>query len=231
MTITEWLDNPIDYHIGVQLYKKQGLSNKALYRYFDRGPSKSHINKLRYELQKFVEPAKVIKKPVVKKITLPTSGYDRYYLENLPIEIRPVRERAQILYIEMRSIKLQLNDLAPKMEEAAFALQMQLWYKRKENISCWQQINYFLENKKLLPKKFDSLDDVTPARLLQLKANMHSQITNHSNTVAKNKSLLLKATDLKDIAKYERAINRSNELIIKKKVALTEIENKIYLNG
>lgn len=231
MKVDKWLDDKGDYTVGLQLYKDQKGSNKALWRYFDRGPSKAHETKLRYELSKFRKlpvkknkPAVTFKKPEVKID-------DSYFLENMPLEVRPLRSRAQIVYIEMRELKLQLNDLAPQMEDAAMAIQMQIWYRRKENISLWQQIDYFLENKKLLPTPIDDVDSMSPARLLQVKANMHSQITNHKNTVIKNQQLLDVATDIKSIAKYKRAINKSNDLIITKKTILTQIENKIYLNG
>lgn len=233
MKLKEWLDDPSDYNKGVDLYKGLPKSNKVLHRYFDRGPSVAHINKLKYEISKHVD----IDVPVIKTLISnpkkihPDTSQNTYYLENLPVEIRPIRERAQIIYIEMRSLKLELNELAPQMEDAALSLQMQLWFKRKENISCWQQIDYFLQNKKMLPKAIDDLSNVSPARLLQLKANMHSQISNHKKTVEKNEKLLRFAYGLPSEKVYQRAINKSNDLILKKKVALTEIENRIYLNG
>lgn len=235
MTIQEWLSSGCDYDQGVILYARFG-KNKLLLRRFYKGKSAYNVEKLKYELSKLgakkvsspVKAAPPAVSPAPRKTpdTVIESSPALKFVKSKPIsfyplELHPVYQLRVQSFYEAASLKVQLNDLAEEDEEKALEIQQKIWKAIKENIKCWELLDYYDKTGQVLPTESDKdFSKLSPQGRVNQRQRLYANRSKRTKTLKKKQLKLDKETNSAKREKLETFIRR-------KKQELQVIENDI----
>lgn len=252
--ITQWMANDSPYTAGVSIYATLPQHNKILLRNFQKKETILLHEKLKYELQKYLNEVVSIPK-ATKAIPLPKVGNvvqskvteatfvqhielaslteakkQAIYFHELPKELRPILLEANSLFREICLLKVQLNELPAHAEKSALDIQITISKKQKENASCWKKIDYWKEHKIAPRIEVCEFSKLSPAELLRKEQYLFAAISKLNKRLVDNRAQLLTTTSLRDSNRISRAIERQEGNLIVKNDELLTIKRLIHGN-
>lgn len=251
MKITEWFSNGMDYGQGVALYEQLPAKKIAVMRQLNQGYSKRNHGLLITELRKN-KTAK--QKPIAKpKPVLTTKApekpvhelvEDRHRIQQraeqsfkiqygsikyntLPPELKVRYRENNALFYQKCDLKAALNAVPPEAEADAEKLVFAIDDIDTKQQVIWKELEYWNQNRKLLPTEGDNLGKFSPAELIKKKSNVRSQITKLEGRIEGYYDGLFAATDNKQKKSIEQQIERSEKRLHKHRLTLIEIDKLI----
>lgn len=235
--IKEWLEGDCDYTFGVAIYGDLPKCNRNLLTMFQKKESGFNRDKLKNELQKFINAPVVV--PIVKKVipvikvnsvetaVLANEAKQALFFHQLPAELQPVLLEAHQLFKENCFLKVQLNDLPVYAEKQALDLQIKIARNFEQNALCWKKIDYFLEHRVVPQSKQSEHENLTPAGLLRKQQLLYASISKLKSRLAENNTKLPLAVYVTDRNKIERVIMKQEENLLKQNEELLIISKLI----
>jgi len=237
--IQNWFKNGCDYTSGVLIYKELPKHNTMLLKNFQKKNNSFNSEKLKYELNKFLEKYSQnlfiaeIKKEVTTVINavpekVSESGKKEAVLfHQLPEILRPVLLEANQLFKENCLLKVNLNELPPHAEKAALELQIKIHNNIRKNELCWRKIDLYLE-KRIIPETPKSeFDDLTPEGKLRTQQLLYASISKLNTRLKANREKLKTAEYVSIKTKIEREISKQEQNLLQKDEQLIIISNLI----
>ena len=142
----------------------------------------------------------------------------------LPHELKPRYRQVRDLFYQKCDLKFILNDIPPEDTKQALQIQLQIEDIDTEQALIWKELDHWQTHKTMLPTKADEFKDLTPAALLQQKANIKSNITKQSKRIDEWWETLYNTTDSGDIRKLEQKINKGEKAIHQHQLNINRIE-------
>jgi hypothetical protein len=252
--ITQWIANGTPYEEGIRIYANLPSHNKILLRNFQKKQSEVLSEKLKYELEKYLNeityipkkqntvilPPKITAPEVIvpkatfvqhiELSTLTSAKKQAIYFHELPEELRPVLLQANALFKEMCFLKVELNELPEHAEKKAIEIQLQIDKNQKENANCWTKIDYW-QTHKISPKmEVSEFSKLSPAELLRKEQYLFASISKLNKRLVDNRAQLLTTTSLKEHNRISRAIEKQEGNLIVKNDELLTIKRLIHGN-
>ena len=225
MNIEEWFQTK-DYDTGVWIYASLPSSSKNIMARLQRGNTPKNRATLKYELTKFRKyPIKINVNPPVKKSPTPKPVVNQ---KEARIETAIVESNRKITmamlpdpslrkrFVEKNNafyqyceLKYQLNQLPVEKENEALELILEIMKQNSFIDSVWREIDYYLENKKLLPKAsdFTKLDYKQQCKKLQL---LYQNRSKRKTTLSKWEKELAKVKDPKKKVSLKAKIDKKS---------------------
>ncbi|PIF32998.1 hypothetical protein CLU81_3568 [Flavobacterium sp. 9] len=237
--LQNWIKDGCDYATGIIIYGNLPKHNSLLLKNFKKKNNSFNREKLKYELNKFIEKydqnvfvsnvqktVLEIVKPVLEIV--PKNDQKQAVLfHQLPETLRPVLLEANQLFKENCMLKVQLNELPQHAEKAAIAIQIRIHSNFKKNELCWQKIDLFLEKRIISDTPKSEFSELTPAGLLKRQQLLYASISKLNTRLKQNRVLLNNADNVANRAKIERMINKQEQNLINKNETLITISNLI----
>lgn len=241
--INNWVESGADFDSGVKLYYQLPNPDPKVLRSLTRGKNAYNKSLLLKELRVFCAtytpkstaktkktPTKTPPKPQqpvtdaiiakehketqLKTASFKKSTYSIKYAE-LPGELRPRFIELRDLFYQKSDLKFLLNDVPPKDEKTALALQLQIEELDDKRLIILKEINHWQTYKTMLPKEADKFNDLSNKELWRLKKNLDSKITKMEQRINANYELLESAKTKTEVIKLERKINNSEKKLHK----------------
>lgn len=234
--IQEWLEGDCDYTFGVAIYGDLPKHNRNLLSMFKKKENTVNREKLKHELQKFLNaptPVVAVAKVIPIKITsvetaiLANENKQALFFHQLPPELQPVLLEANQLFKENCFLKVQLNDLPQHAEKKAIETQLQIHRNFEQNSLCWKKIDYFLEHRVVPADKVSELEGYTPAGLLRKQQLLYASISKLNSRLKDNNEKLPFAVYVADKSKLERLIMKQEANLLKQNQELITISKLI----
>jgi hypothetical protein len=242
--VEAWIAEQGSYQVGMQLYLQHPYHNKNLARIIGSRENSRNRAKLEYELLKSYK-AKALKDKAAtqqKKATqvIPANNPEK-----------DLREQATIKF----QGKTGLADLHPSLHPK-YILQKSTFYKiwglhynlenldsdekRLESLreimagwdlinSIWQEIDYYLEHKKVLaPTDVSDLKQLNPSLLAQRKLTVRSNVSRYQKKVKQLSADHVAEEDLALKNKILLKLNKAQDTLGKNEIRLAEIKQLLH---
>lgn len=236
--IQDWFDGDCDYTFGVAIYGDLPKHNRNLLSMFQKKENAYNREKLKHELNKFLNaPAPIV--PIVKKaiskpqplsietVILANENKQALFFHELPPELRPVLMEANQLFKENCLLKVELNELPQHAEKKSIEIQIKIARNFEQNALCWKKIDYFLEHRIVPQSKQSEHESLTPAGLLRKQQLLYASISKLNSRLKENNEKLALAVYVNDKNKLERAIQKQEENLLKQNEELLIISKLI----
>ena len=197
----------------VKLPEKESLPNRAKVLQMLTQMRKTAPKILPQKSSPKVEQAteKQAEDPTTPAQTPPSKPTFLGLISDYPVQLHEAYTTAFSSWLEICSLKHRLNALPPQEEETAYNLQAQMHGLFQSMDKNRAALRYYLENKAVLPtKSVTDYSNLSPAQLVQKKANLKSLIHKRQQTIAKLVSEL-PPEDSSDYRKKVEQINRRRE--------------------
>ena len=178
-------------------------------------------------------PKKIIlEKPRQRMDTGQTSEKPKFLglISQYPADLHPCYTEAYSLWLELCSLKLQLNVISPEDEKAAYQLQTTMIRKIKRYDKCKNALDYYNKHKAIIPidskRNFYGLSDL---ELDRERRNLASNICKRKQTIAKKESELPDPDSSlyqRRVEALQRKIEELEELILDEEKILELIDRK-----
>jgi hypothetical protein len=237
--IQKWFNDGCDYASGIVIYGNLPKHNPTLLRNFQKKQNSFNVEKVKYELKKFIETynqnvfVSEIQKsvasaiiPVPEKVS-ETQKKEAVLFHQLPEALRPVLLEANQLFKENCLLKVNLNELPAHAEKEALQLQLKIHDNLRKNELCWQKIDLFLEKRIIPEAPKHEFEGLTPAGLLRQQQLLYASISKLSARLKQNREQLEKVTVLAMKSKIERQISKQEANLLQQNEKLIIISNLI----
>lgn len=200
MEIKKWLLSGCDYKTGVELYSKLP-NNKKLLRFFKLKETSYSLQKLKYELQKYIDhPAeKKVKEeknnrkiPILQrdkqentfsKKEIP-EAYKRKPIAYYPLVLHSTYRTGVEMFYQACSLKIKLNLLAPSESKESLKIQFEIFKCFEINDKCLKILKHYEETKRILP--FENIKDFSHLNAQQLvneRQKLYSRVSKRKKTI------------------------------------------------
>lgn len=237
--IDSWFDNKGSYAEGLRLLLKHCGRNKTIYNRLKVKESQRNFAALKYELNKYRKKSHSTPIPatVTPSVTSLVKEVAKKQLTkyNIPVHYAMLPEELRTMFVKQKEafynrleLKSKLNRLEAEEEQKALSIIIEITRLTKFIDAVWEEIDYFLANKTLLPKGED-YSKCTDLERHKKRQYLHQSISKQKktvrklekqlNTCAKDKKLTLlsKINQKKqEIAQKQRNINVLTLLLDKK---------------
>ena len=187
--------------------------------------------KLKYELSKIEkrqsnipaeEPPSEKKEPPKHKI-----GF-KDFISDYPAQLHPTYRKRLEVWLSLCSLKIQLNEIPPRQEEKAFALQYQIYLLFKEMDRLEHILKHYRQYKRIMPTETKKdFSEKTELELYKQQNNLRSLITRREQTIAKMQAEIF--SDGEPTPKQLHLLNLKKEQLQQKINELIEIEKRLEL--
>lgn len=237
--VKNWFSNGCDYSAGLLIYASIPKHNKLLLKNLQKKNNSFNVEKLKYELKKFLEKHNLeafsdrIKIEVasiinpIKKEEAKVEQKTAVLFHQLPEELRPVLLEAASLFKENCMLKVTLNELSQHAEKEAVALQLKIYQNFKKNALCWSRIDFFLENRIVAEVPKTQFEQLTPAGQIKRQQLLYASISKLKSRININKELLKNVENVAEHSKIERQILKQEENLLRQEENLLAISNLI----
>lgn len=255
MTVNEWIASGENYKIGLEIYQSLPNHNANFLKVWSRKETPQNLIKLRYELQKQLQPTLSFSKSEIIEESKPV-GLDKYFrklrINELPVALHPIYIQQKNDFSIACSLKIQLNALGnildcngnivfgadglPKLkpqtkddQEKALRLCLKIESLFDAIDKTWGVIDYYLENK-IVPKITDNDFSALPEGKLRDKINsVRGSITRQNIRLAMLRQKYNNAIAKKFKEKYKRNLEKCENSLMQLNqdlIKLLEIRDK-----
>lgn len=237
--IQKWFENGCEYTSGVLIYKELPKHNTTLLKNFQKKNNSFNSEKLKYELNKFLEKysqnlfiAEIKKEGTTVINAVPEkvseSGKKEAVLfHQLPEILRPVLLEANQLFKDNCLLKVRLNELPQHAEKAALEIQIKISANFRKNELCWQKIDLFLEKRIITDSPKSEFEGLTPEGRLRSQQLLYASISKLNTRLKNNREQLKTAEHVATRSKIERQISKQEENLLKQNEKLITLSNLI----
>ncbi|WP_313373750.1 hypothetical protein [Chishuiella sp.] len=196
-----YLENGGDSKIANK-FKLPTIPNRAKISYLltQQKPMEKKLNQVELEVaKKSVESAQN-----VTEVFEPSKPTFLGFISQYPTELHSAYQSCYNSWLEVCSLKIQLNDVTPLDIEDAYAIQLKMFKSISKFDINKNSLDYWNENKRILPTESKKdYSKFTPLELDQERRNLSSLITRRKQTIAKKESELPNPEALDYRKKYE----------------------------
>ena len=234
-SIKKWFDFGCNYPAGIEIYSQLNSCNKNILRILKFKETKPNLDKLKYELGKFL-PKEIVFEPQKKKeqtsVNISTTAEEnekaqRILFHNLPAELRPELFKANELFRKNCLLKVSLNELSSNQEEKALEIQLEISENFKLNKLCWSKIDHWIDHRQLPTLIENEFSKLSPAQLLRKQQYLFQNISKMQKRFLENSKQLTSCTDIAKKSRLQRLIAKQDSELIKKNDELQTITRLI----
>jgi hypothetical protein len=234
-SVKKWFDSGCNYSIGIEIYSQLNSCNKNILRILKLKETKPNLDKLKYELGKFLpKESNSIQnqKQEQTSVKISTTAEEnekaqRILFHNLPAELRPELFKANELFRKNCFLKVTLNELSADQEEKALEIQIEIAENFKLNKLCWSKIDHWIEHRQLPSLIENEFSKLSPAQLLRKQQYLFQNISKMQKRFLENSKQLTSCTDTAKKSKLQRLIAKQDSDLIKKNEELQTITRLI----
>ena len=206
---------------NLSLYLSSGGDSKLAVRY--KSPTLANRAKITYLLSQLKVADNVDSSknsvdsstPVDKKETLPEPAKPKFLglITQYPPTLHPSYHEAFSSWLNLCSLKLQLNEVPADDEAAAFEIETEMLRKLRRFDTCKAALDYYNDHKAILPTKskrdFSKFSDL---ELDRERRNLESNISKRRKTISAKEIELPKPGELQHYKKLEALNKKRSEL-------------------
>lgn len=208
---------------NIELYLQSGGDPKLVNKH--RLPTLENRAKITYLLSKIsidvsdvsenqrqnVDISRQIPDKVPEKAPEPSKPKFLGLIAQYPVELHPTYQQACQIWINVCSLKIQLNAVPRHDEKQAFKLQTGILEKMEQFDVCKKVLDHYNEHKRILPTATKSdFSKLSPVELITKRNSLRSLITRRKQTIDKMEAELPEESD-ENYYKKISAINRKKE--------------------
>lgn len=128
-----------------------------------------------------------------------------------PVELHPTYQQACQIWINVCSLKIQLNAVPRHYEKEAFKIQTGILEKMEQFDVCKKALDHYNDHKRILPTATKSdFSKLSPVELITKRNSLRSLITRRKQTIDKMEAELPEESD-ENYYKKISALNRKKE--------------------
>lgn len=188
-----YLENGGDSKIANR-HKLPTIQNRAKISYLI-SQQKSKEENLKEVILKVTEK-KIENSQVIIKSSEPSKPTFLGFISQYPTELHSVYQSCYNSWLDVCSLKMQLNDVVPLDVEEAYALQQKMFKSISKFDINKKSLDYWLENKRILPTESKKdYSKFTPLELDQERRNLASLICRRKQTIEKKEKELPPTSD------------------------------------
>lgn len=229
MTVNEWIATGCNYKVGLALYAELPNYNKNLLKVWTRKQTTQSEMKLRYELQKHLQPT--FKAPTSATINEPKKQYRKVLINQLPVELHGVYLQQKNDFGLACSLKIQLNAMGhfydnqgnliiganglpklkpqtPETQERARKICLKIETLFDSIDKTWGIIDYYFEHKVTPQINSNNFSKLSPGKLRDKIISVRSSRTRQNQRLKMLQQKLDNAIAKKFIEKYKRNIEK-----------------------
>ena len=193
-------------------YRSPSLQNRAKISHFlmELSKKKGFIAKL----PEVSESVKEVIKPSVE-MPKPQSEKPKFLgiIAQYPAELHPVYQNAYNNWIKACSLKIKLNAVDDDDEEEALEIQTEIFKIMERFDKDQAALNYYTENKRVLPTATaTNFDDLSPIELMTKRNSLRGLVTRRTQTLNKRSAELPAKEDPTFRTKQNFIHNKTEEL-------------------
>lgn len=148
------------------------------------------------------------------------------FISDYPAQLHPTYRKRLEVWLSLCSLKIQLNEIPPRQEEKAFALQYQIYLLFKEMDRLEHILKHYRQYKRIMPTETKKdFSEKTELELYKQRNNLRSLITRREQTIAKMQAEIF--SDGEPTPKQLHLLNLKKEQLQQKINELIEIEKRL----
>lgn len=148
------------------------------------------------------------------------------FISDYPAQLHPTYRKRLEVWLSLCSLKIQFNEIPPRQEEKAFALQYQIYLLFKEMDRLEHILKHYRQYKRIMPTETKKdFSEKTELELYKQRNNLRSLITRREQTIAKMQAEIF--SDREPTPKQLHLLNLKKEQLQQKINELIEIEKRL----
>ena len=190
-------------------HKSANLQNRAKISYLLSKIPKSEI-KAAEEKPVIVKQSEIVNTAEPEKVE---SNKPKFLglITQYPVELHQAYNDAFAYWLQICSLKIQLNAVAPEERSAAYQIQKEMMLKFQKFDKCKDALDHYQENKRIFPTVAkNDFSGLSPAELITKRINIRSSITKRRQTIDKMEQNLPEESS-PDYFKKLDSLNRKRE--------------------